>query len=299
MRGHGKHRRPKNTPLARGLAVAGIAGSAALALPLAGATGAAAETPRALQTVQSVASVGSVTSVAIEKAAARTVKANGLVRYSVVAGDSLSKIARKHHVSGGWKTIYRDNRAAVGADPGLIRPGLRLAIDTRNAQSTQAAESAERPAVARSGAASGTAAARPAVARQASAVSPAVARAAAQAPAVSSATSAVSYTNDLDGWIRESLSIMAKNGIPGSYDGIYRNVMRESSGNPLAINNWDSNALAGTPSKGLLQVIEPTFQAYHVAGTAFDLYDPVANITAACNYAAARYGSIDNVNSAY
>ncbi|MGW1167970.1 transglycosylase SLT domain-containing protein, partial [Streptomyces sp. NPDC002550] len=27
--------------------------------------------------------------------------------------------------------------------------------------------------------------------------------------------------------------------------------------------------------------------------------DPVANITAAANYAAHRYGSIDNVNSAY
>jgi SLT domain-containing protein len=36
-----------------------------------------------------------------------------------------------------------------------------------------------------------------------------------------------------------------------------------------------------------------------VAGTSFDPYDPVANITAACSYAAARYGSIDNVFSAY
>jgi len=103
----------------------------------------------------------------------------------------------------------------------------------------------------------------------------------------------------LDSWIRQSLTIMAQRGIPGSYDGIYRNVMRESSGNPKAINLWDSNARAGIPSKGLLQVIDPTFRTYHVTGTAFDPYDPVANITAACNYAAARYGSIDNVNSAY
>ncbi|MET7313492.1 transglycosylase SLT domain-containing protein, partial [Streptomyces sp. NPDC005134] len=29
------------------------------------------------------------------------------------------------------------------------------------------------------------------------------------------------------------------------------------------------------------------------------IYDPVANITASANYAAHRYGSIDNVNSAY
>jgi SLT domain-containing protein len=114
-----------------------------------------------------------------------------------------------------------------------------------------------------------------------------------------SLVNASGYTNTLDGWIRESLSIMAQKGIPGSYNGIYRNIMRESSGNPTAINNWDSNAAAGIPSKGLLQVIDPTFRAYHVTGTALDPYDPVANITAACNYAAARYGSIDNVHSAY
>ncbi|GAA2647760.1 transglycosylase SLT domain-containing protein [Streptomyces lunalinharesii] len=107
------------------------------------------------------------------------------------------------------------------------------------------------------------------------------------------------YPNNLDGWIRESLDIMGKNNIPGSYDGIYRNLMRESSGNPTAINLWDSNAQAGIPSKGLLQVIDPTFRQYHVSGTSWNIYDPVANITAACNYAAARYGSMDNVNSAY
>ncbi|GEC04821.1 hypothetical protein SSP24_24760 [Streptomyces spinoverrucosus] len=121
----------------------------------------------------------------------------------------------------------------------------------------------------------------------------------ASAATPAAATTATTYTNNLDGWIRQSLDIMAQHGIPGSYNGIYRNIMRESSGNPYAINNWDSNAAKGTPSKGLLQVIDPTFAAYHVPGTAFDPYDPVANITAACNYAAARYGSIDNVFGAY
>ncbi|WP_262063719.1 transglycosylase SLT domain-containing protein [Streptomyces sp. STR69] len=117
--------------------------------------------------------------------------------------------------------------------------------------------------------------------------------------ATTSSTTVAGYPNTLDGWIRESLAIMAQKGIPGTYNGIYRNVIRESSGNPYAINNWDSNAAAGTPSKGLLQVIDPTFNAYHVVGTSFDPYDPVANITAACNYAAAVYGSIDNVYGAY
>ncbi|MCH5676057.1 transglycosylase SLT domain-containing protein [Streptomyces gilvus] len=122
--------------------------------------------------------------------------------------------------------------------------------------------------------------------------------ASAATPTVATATS-LGYANNLDGWIRASLHVMAQHGIPGTYNGIYRNVIRESSGNPYAINNWDSNALAGTPSKGLLQVIDPTFTAYHVSGTSWDPYDPVANITAACNYAAARYGSIDNVYGAY
>ncbi|MGW5445574.1 transglycosylase SLT domain-containing protein [Streptomyces asiaticus] len=107
------------------------------------------------------------------------------------------------------------------------------------------------------------------------------------------------YPDNLDGWIRESLDIMKEKGIPGSYEGIRRNIIRESGGDPRAINNWDINAQNGVPSKGLLQVIAPTFQAYHVDGTSWDPYDPVANITAACNYAADRYGSMDNVNGPY
>ncbi|WP_327346688.1 transglycosylase SLT domain-containing protein [Streptomyces europaeiscabiei] len=110
---------------------------------------------------------------------------------------------------------------------------------------------------------------------------------------------AKSYPNNLDGWIREALDIMKKHKIPGTYNGLHKNIMRESSGNPNAINDWDINAINGVPSIGLLQVIKPTFDAYHVPGTAKSQYDPVANLTAAANYAADRYGSIDNVNSAY
>ncbi|MBQ0889019.1 transglycosylase SLT domain-containing protein [Streptomyces sp. RM72] len=110
---------------------------------------------------------------------------------------------------------------------------------------------------------------------------------------------AKSYPNNLDGWIREARAIMKKHGIPGSYEGIHRNIMRESSGNPKAINDWDINAINGIPSKGLLQVIPPTFAAYHVPGTSKNIYDPVANIVAACNYAADKYGTMDNVDSAY
>lgn len=107
------------------------------------------------------------------------------------------------------------------------------------------------------------------------------------------------FPNNLDGWIRNAQYVMSQRGIPGSYEGIHRNIMRESGGNPRAINLTDSNAARGIPSKGLMQVIDPTFRAYHVDGTSWDIYDPVANISAACNYAAHRYGTIDRVFSAY
>ncbi|WP_194829590.1 transglycosylase SLT domain-containing protein [Nocardia sp. XZ_19_231] len=128
---------------------------------------------------------------------------------------------------------------------------------------------------------------------------PAPAPEAAPAPMPEPAPAPRAYENNLDGWIREALDIMAAKGIPGSYEGIHRNIMRESTGNPQAINLWDINAINGIPSKGLLQVIDPTFASFHVEGTPFDVWNPVSNIVAACNYAANRYGSMDNVNSAY
>jgi len=67
----------------------------------------------------------------------------------------------------------------------------------------------------------------------------------------------------------------------------------ESGGNPRAINNWDSNAKKGTPSKGLMQVIDPTFRAYARKGYASNIYDPLSNILASVRYAMARYGSLE------
>jgi Transglycosylase SLT domain len=119
-----------------------------------------------------------------------------------------------------------------------------------------------------------------------------------QSSASGNAQSSVQGGN-LDGWINQALKIMHQRNIPGSFSGIKRNILRESSGNPQAINRSDINAQNGVPSKGLLQVIQPTFAQYHVSGTSSNVYDPVANIAAASNYAAHRYGSMDNVNSAY
>lgn len=66
----------------------------------------------------------------------------------------------------------------------------------------------------------------------------------------------------------------------------------ESGGNPKAINNWDVNARKGTPSKGLMQVIDPTFKSYARTGYNKNIYDPMSNILASVRYAVARYGSL-------
>ncbi|MER5895342.1 LysM peptidoglycan-binding domain-containing protein [Streptomyces sp. NPDC001876] len=284
MPAKGKHRRSRTSSLTRGI-IAVSTGGAALALPVIGATGAFAAPAQP---------------VAIEKASTSTaVSAKGIaakksapVTYSVILGDSLAKIARGHSVSGGWQELYKDNRAAVGDNPDLIRPGLKLTIGAKAENKAAKSGKAESKASDRAEKSADRA-------DRSERTSTSTKLAAQGAPAAAPAAQPATYTNDLDGWIKESLAVMAEHGIPGSYDGIHRNVMRESSGNPLAINNWDSNAAAGIPSKGLLQVIDPTFEAYHVPGTSTDSYDPVANITAACNYAADRYGSIDNVFGAY
>lgn len=68
----------------------------------------------------------------------------------------------------------------------------------------------------------------------------------------------------------------------------------ESGGNPRAINNWDINAKRGTPSKGLMQVIDPTFRAYARPGYSSNIYDPLSNILASIRYTVSRYGSLSN-----
>jgi murein DD-endopeptidase MepM/ murein hydrolase activator NlpD len=136
MPAKGKHRRTKTQRFTRSIAVAGT-GGAALALPLLGATGAHAATPGAApeKAVQSLSAAGQKT-VAEKGDEART--------YTVKAGDYLAKIAETEHVDGGWKQLYTDNREAIGDDPSLIHPGLKLSVDGRAA--TSAPEEPSAPA---------------------------------------------------------------------------------------------------------------------------------------------------------
>ncbi len=51
-----------------------------------------------------------------------------LTRYRVAAGDTLSGIAARFAVRGGWPALYAANRDRIGPDPDAIRPGLVLTL---------------------------------------------------------------------------------------------------------------------------------------------------------------------------
>ncbi|MFE2166662.1 peptidoglycan DD-metalloendopeptidase family protein [Streptomyces sp. NPDC059447] len=121
MPAKGKHRRPKSLSISRGFAVAGT-GGAALALPLMGAAGAHAAGAPAVATTARTA----VAPVAAPQVSAPLRAGAAPTAYTVVPGDCLSKIAAERRLDGGWQRLYADNREAVGADPDLIRPGLKL-----------------------------------------------------------------------------------------------------------------------------------------------------------------------------
>jgi TP901 family phage tail tape measure protein len=92
-------------------------------------------------------------------------------------------------------------------------------------------------------------------------------------------------------WAGTALQALSMLGMPASYlPHVLRRMNQESGGNPRAINLWDRNAtVLHDPSRGLMQTIGSTFNRYHVAGTSTDIYDPLANIAAALNYAAHAY----------
>ncbi|QPP05593.1 peptidoglycan DD-metalloendopeptidase family protein [Streptomyces bathyalis] len=60
---------------------------------------------------------------------ARADRSKKKTTYEVVGGDSLSAIAEKHEVKGGWPGLYERNRKTVGGDPDLILPGQQLRLD--------------------------------------------------------------------------------------------------------------------------------------------------------------------------
>ncbi|WP_405791252.1 LysM peptidoglycan-binding domain-containing M23 family metallopeptidase [Streptomyces sp. NBC_00029] len=180
MPAKGKHRRPKSLSLSRGFAVAGT-GGAALALPLIGAAGAhAAGAPAAATAV--APAVAPQAPAALQAAPVAATAAAPTV-YTVVPGDYLSKIAVERHLSGGWEQLYADNREAVGSNPSLIHPGLKLTLGgPGGAKPAEAAPEAEAKPAAEP-APESAAKSAPSVRKQAGKAAPAQQEAAAEAPA--------------------------------------------------------------------------------------------------------------------
>ena len=52
----------------------------------------------------------------------------GTQSYTVKSGDSLSAIARKLTGSTNWQAIYEQNKAVIGSNPNMIKPGQVLTI---------------------------------------------------------------------------------------------------------------------------------------------------------------------------
>ncbi|SFA55676.1 phage tail tape measure protein, TP901 family, core region [Parageobacillus thermantarcticus] len=93
-------------------------------------------------------------------------------------------------------------------------------------------------------------------------------------------------------WIATAVRIT---GVPTSWiNPLVTIAMHESGGNPRAINLWDSNAKRGQASRGLMQTIPATFNAYKLPGLD-DIWNPIHNAVAAIRYIIDRYGTVFNV----
>lgn len=123
-------------------------------------------------------------------------------------------------------------------------------------------------------------------------------------PIAESSVSFARYTGggSVSQWIASG---MAAAGVSGSdwSSGLNIIITHESSGNPNAVNGYDSNSNGPIQSdnyplncsRGVCQDIPSTFAGNHIAGTSNMIYDPVAGVAASCHYINAVYGGIDNV----
>ncbi|KZU50218.1 NlpC/P60 family protein [Lactiplantibacillus plantarum] len=94
-------------------------------------------------------------------------------------------------------------------------------------------------------------------------------------------------------WKPDVIKALKKNGFEASASQVsawIKVIARESNGDPTVVNNWDANARMGIPSKGLVQTIQPTFDAYKFPGHNNPLngYD---DLLAGIHYMKAKYGS--------
>jgi hypothetical protein len=98
-------------------------------------------------------------------------------------------------------------------------------------------------------------------------------------------------------WTSTFAAVLSSLGMPSSWLslGMAQMETEDASGDPYAINNWDSNAAKGTPSKGLMQVIDPTFNSmypkFSSLGYPANIYDPRSNIAAGLEWEVYKRGT--------
>ncbi len=291
------------------------------ALP--GIASAAAGSPATATVPQAAASAKAVAAVAARQGAHAVAVSDSTSSddsYTVVAGDTLFGIAQRALGNGDdYWTIYKLNKDKVQSDggsltnPDLIEIGWKIALpsgssvsgsdssDASSSSSDSGSDSSSSSSASSSSSSSSSdsssASSDTGSSSSDSSSSSSSSDSSSSSSDSSSSSSSSGYADDLDGWINQAISILSANGYSVSYNAIYETAMNESSGDPNAENGWDSNAAAGTPSIGLMQVIQPTFDAYALSGYD-DIWNPVDNIIAAAIYAQATYGGLDNVVAA-
>jgi LysM repeat protein len=279
----------------------------------------------AMPTLASAATVGSThaatTAAVAHTASTKTVRANAVAvststsntgsstdsgsattTYTVVAGDTLFDIAKRTLGDGNsYNQLFQLNKdrsetgGATFTNPDLIDVGWTLLLPADGSAATS--NSATTTQTTTDSASTDPTQSTQSSSGSSSSDSSDQSNAASTTDSSSSsgqATSSGSYADNLDGWINQAISVLSAHGYSVSYNAIYQTAMNESSGNPDATNGWDSNAAAGTPSIGLMQMIQPTFDAYAISGYN-DIYNPVDNIISAVVYAQTTYGGLDNV----
>ena len=95
-------------------------------------------------------------------------------------------------------------------------------------------------------------------------------------------------------YARKSI-LRAQSILGGQYNSSYiteqmmRVAKRESNYTANAVNDWDVNAQNGTPSKGMFQMIEPSFRTYAIKGHS-NIMNPVDEAISAMRYIVGTYG---------
>jgi LysM repeat protein len=222
---------------------------------------------------------------------------SGETSYTVVSGDTLSAIAERALGDGDDYTelfkLNKDRSEPNGgklSDADLIDVGWTIELPS-GSKSAVAGTSSSTSSSSSSSSSSTTAETASSTSSSSSSTS-----SDSSSSSTSSSSSSSSYADDLTGWIDEAISILGEHGYSVSYNAVYETAINESSGNPDAENDSDSNAASGNPSKGLMQTTQTTFDAYALSGYD-DIWNPVDNIIAAAIYAQDTYGGLDTVVS--